>query len=103
MAARREHAVVLVHLGTPAARGQVLDDTHREHDVERAVRPRQPPGLVRGEMDDLAHFREAHLVHLRPDDRDEGCVGVEGVDARYGRLLDEILRDVAERATDLED
>src|SRR5256886_5557228 len=103
VSARGEHAIVLVHLGTPSAERQMLDNTDRQNDVECAVRPRQAPRGVVREVGNLADAREPELLHLGARERDERRVGVERVDAGDLRLLCQVLRHVAERAADLED
>src|SRR2546430_15030308 len=103
VSARAEHAIVLVHLGTPGAERQMLDNTDRQNDVECAVRPRQAPRCVVREVGDLVDAREPELLHLGARERDERRIGVERVDAGNFRLLCQVLGHVTERAADLED
>ena len=102
VAARREHAIVLVHDLPAAAHGQMLDHSEDEHDVEAPVGIGEPPRLLVGQELHVAHATEPHLLDLHPHHGREGGVRLEGNDLPHQGLLGEVLRDVAERAADLE-
>ena len=101
VAAGGQDPIVLVHLRAAIPR-QVFDHADRQHEIERAVRPRQPPRLVVGEEPHVPHAAEPKLVDVRAGDLDELWVGVEGVDRRDLALLGQVLRHVAEGAADLQ-
>src|SRR5262249_14919573 len=93
---------VLVDLGAPVTLGQVLNDAEREHEIEHAVAPGQRARLLVGEPSYFGDRLEPELFALGAHDFDERRIGVEGVNLGHLRPLGQPLRDVAERAADLE-
>src|SRR4029453_13762269 len=102
VAARGEHAIVLIHDLPAAAHGQMLHYSEDEHDVEAPVEIGEPPRLLVGQELHVAHATEPHLLDLHPHHGREGGARLEGTDLPPQGLLGEVLRDVAERAADLE-
>ena len=80
----------------------MLDDADHEDEIESAVRIRQASGLLVAEQPHVPHAGEPELLDLGADDGHEGGIGVEGRDLPHLGLLGQVLRDVAERAADLE-
>jgi hypothetical protein len=102
VAAGGEHAIVLVHLGAPVARRQMLDHPDSEHEIEGPVGVGQPLRLVVTEEARVDDLLQVAVLDLGMQHGDEVGVRVERRDTRHFRLLVEILGDVAERAADLE-